>query len=269
MRRQLLCVTTAAILAAPSHACGSGSSSASGDTATGTGETSGGTPDDTTTTSGSADSTGGGETTSSSDGSESSTGGESSTAADSTGTGGPVDVPTCEELAGVLQDYRDAHPGNGGMDWDINALSEAELAADPVAQALFMLCGADQRPVFPLLAWEYGGADHRWIDPEEGALLYCVYIPVDPATENWEYDEQAMNVTADVYVVCPEQNPCNAEVGADQVLQCNGDDTNMEIIVDIASWNDGHDAGLELSRASTDLRLVLEDGTKVPLWTDI
>lgn len=272
MTRTLIGSTEAVLLAAALHGCGGGGSSTSTATSEGTGETTHGGADDTTTSTGAdGTSTGGGETTTSTGATDSgSSGSESSTgAADSTGTGGPVGVPTCEELAGVLQEYRDAHPGNGGMDWDINALDEAELAADPVAQALFMLCGVDERPVFPLLAWEYGGADHPWIAPEQGALLYCVYTPVDPATENWEYDDVTANVTADVYIVCPEQNPCNADVGADQVLNCNGDDSNMEILVDIASWNDGIDAGLELSRASTDLRLVLEDGTKVPLWTDI
>jgi hypothetical protein len=72
-------------------------------------------------------------------------------------------------------------------------------------------------------------------------------------------------VTADVYVLFPDQNPCKAQAGAQQVLGCLGDPTNIEILVDTASFNDGADAGLSLSNSSTELRLVEPDGTKVHL----
>ena len=41
-----------------------------------------------------------------------------------------------------------------------------------------------------------------------------------------------------------------------------------EILVDIASLNDGADAGLSLSEASTELQLILPDGNVVHLWDD-
>jgi hypothetical protein len=52
------------------------------------------------------------------------------------------------------------------------------------------------------------------------------------------------------------------------VSACIGDDSNFEILVDTASINDGHDVGLSLSTAPTNLKLVLPDGTKVDLWRD-
>jgi hypothetical protein len=166
-----------------------------------------------------------------------------------------------------VEAYRVAHPGNGGKDGDINAKTAAQLAADPAARQLLSLCGQAQRPVIPLLAWEYGGNDHAWINPQASALIYCVYIPVNPSSANWKYDVGTDHVTADVYVKCPEQNPCNGQQGANQVLSCLGDSTNIEILVDIASLNDGADVGLSLSEASTDLNLILADGSKVHLHT--
>jgi len=180
-----------------------------------------------------------------------------------------VEPPSCGELASFLAAYKAAHPGNGGKDWDINAKTPAELAADPDAQRLMALCGENQRPVLPTLAWEYGGADHAWINPEQSALAYCVYTPVTPDSGNWAYDPAQDNVTADVYVACPDQNPCGAETGAKQVAACIGDPTNFEILVDTASYNDGADVGLRLSNASTALMLILADKSKVLLHDDI
>lgn len=175
--------------------------------------------------------------------------------------------PTAEEARTWIEAYKAAHPGNGGKDWDINAKSPAEIAADPDAQRLLALCGSDQRPVIPLLAWEYGGSDHPWIHPEASALVYCVYVPVSPSTEHWRYDAGADHVTADVYLRFPEENPCASQVGADQVLACLGDPTNIEVLVDVASFRDGVEAGLSLSEASTDLVLLDPQGARVPLYS--
>jgi hypothetical protein len=173
--------------------------------------------------------------------------------------------PTYEQVQGWISAYKTAHPGNGGKDWDINAKTPTELAADPAAQQLLSLCGPGQRPVIPLLAWEYGGSDHSWVNPEASALVYCVYIPVNPSTPNWSYDAGMDRVTADVYVRFPDQNPCKDQTGKDQVAACIGDSGNFEILVDTASLNDGADAGLSLSNASTELKLILPDMTKVQL----
>lgn len=196
-----------------------------------------------------------------------------STSSNTAGTGGAttdaggsgVDSVTAEEVSTWIADYKASHPGNGGKDWDINAKTPAEIAADPDAQRLLSLCGKGQRAVIPELAWEYGGGDHQWIDPESSPLVMCVYIPVSPDSEHWQYDAASDHVTADVYVLFPEQNPCAGEQGADQVAACIGDATNFEILVDTASLNDGMDVGLDLSEASTDLQLVLPGGTIVPL----
>jgi len=165
--------------------------------------------------------------------------------------------------------YKAAHPGNGGKDWDINAKSAAELAADPAAQQLLSICGVDQRPVIPELAWEYGGNDHPWIDAQASALAYCDFIPVADPSVHWQYDAATDHVTADVCIPWPEHNPCTDMPGADQVAACIGDPTNFEILVDIASLHDGADAGLSLAEASTELMLVLPDGTRVHLWTNL
>ena len=76
-------------------------------------------------------------------------------------------------------------------------------------------------------------------------------------------------MTADVYVRFPDQNPCNSRVGADQVAMCIGDLTNFEILVDTASLNDGAAAGLALANASTELMLILADGSKVHLYSSL
>jgi hypothetical protein len=195
------------------------------------------------------------------------TGGSGASA--STGSGGSTGDPAYDDAKAKIEAYKAAHPGNGGKDWDINAKSDEELAADPDAQELLALCGDDQRPVIPLLAWEYGGNDHQWMQAEESALVYCVYIPVDPSTEHWQYDAALDHVAADVYVKFPEQNPCKEKEGADQVMACLGDPSNIEILVDTASLNDGVAAGLNLAEASTVLYLILPDSTKVHMYTGL
>lgn len=179
------------------------------------------------------------------------------------GTGGGGSLSTFEEAQAAIEAYALAHPGADG---DVVAKTDAQLAADPDAQALRSICGADQAPVIPELAWEYGGSDHAWIGYESSALIYCVYTPVSPSTDHWQYDAAMDHVTADVYVLFPDDNPCKDEVGADQVAACIGDQTNFEILVDTASLDDGHGAGLELSESTTDLYLVLPDDTKVHLF---
>ncbi|MBX7078279.1 MAG: hypothetical protein K1X88_03760 [Nannocystaceae bacterium] len=221
-----------------------------------------------------ADTSSGIATDASSSSSSSSSGGTSGEASSSTdatsatstdaSTGADVEPPGCDTLPGFLADFKAAHPDG----WDINAMSPAEIAGDPDAQALLALCGMDQRPVIPALAWEYGGADHPWISPESSALFYCVYTPVDPGTAHWSFDEAMQLVSADVTIGCPEQNPCAALPGADAVLMCVGDESNLEILVDTASRDDGHGAGLELAEAATDLFLLQDDGTRVSLWHD-
>jgi len=176
--------------------------------------------------------------------------------------------PSFEQVKGWVESYKASHRGNKGKDWDINAKTPAQIAADPAARQLLSLCGPDQRPVIPLLAWEYGGFDHQWINPQKSALVYCVHTPVKDPSPGWRYDAAHEEVTADVYVKFPDQNPCKTEQGANQVKACIGDRTNFEILVDTASINDGHDAGLSLANASTVLNLVMPDGIKTHLWTD-
>ena len=173
-----------------------------------------------------------------------------------------------EQVKEGVARYKAAHPGTGGKDWDINAKTPAQIATDPEAQRLLSVCGADARPVIPLLAWEYGGSDHQWINPNRSALVYCVYTPVRNGSAHWRYDLAKDEVTADVYVKFPDQNPCRREKGADQVAACIGDRTNFEILVDTASINDGRQAGLMLSSASTTLNLLMPDGTRAHLWID-
>jgi hypothetical protein len=175
---------------------------------------------------------------------------------------------TADRFSEWVTAYKAAHRGNGGKDWDINAKTPKEIAADPAAKQLMAICGTDQRPVIPRLAWEYGGADHPWQRPEAAALVYCVYTPVAKATTHWRYDAGRGRVTADVYVKFPDQNPCRSRAGKDQVLACLGDRSNVEILVDTASLNDGKDAGLDLAEASTELKLILPDGSKVTLAID-
>jgi hypothetical protein len=192
----------------------------------------------------------------------------SSGAGRSSGTGGSTGTgPTYDEVKSWIEAYKAAHPGNGGKDWDINAKTPAQLAADPDAQRLQSLCGTDQLPVIPLIAWEYGGSDHQWINPQASALVYCVYIPVNPGTPNWKYDPTSGTTTADMYVLFPEQNPCKDKPGADQVMACLGDPTNIEILVDTININDGVDVGLSLSTTPTEVMLIQPDGTKIHLYS--
>jgi hypothetical protein len=204
------------------------------------------------------------------------TGGTSSgsggTSASSGGTGGGAGstaLPACDQIMALAEAYKAAHSGNGGKDWDILAKTPAQLAGDAAAQELLSICGEGQLPVIPILAWEYGGGDHQWINPQASAVAYCGYIPANPSTDHWQYDAAADHVTADVYVKCPELNPCKDAQGANQVMNCLGDPTNIEMIVDTASLNDGLDVGLQLSEASTDLNLILPDGGKVHLYTGL
>src|SRR6185295_1538036 len=101
-----------------------------------------------------------------------------------------------DEVRAQVAAYRKAHTGNGGKQWDINAKTAGEIANDPAAQKLRALCGKDQRPVIPWLAWEYGGNDHQWIHPEKSPLVYCVYIPARKTTEYWKYDKGKDHVIA-------------------------------------------------------------------------
>lgn len=176
--------------------------------------------------------------------------------------------PSFDQVKAWVENYKATHRGRGGKDWDINAKTPAQVAADPAAQQLLSICGKNQRPVIPLLAWEYGGSDHQWKNPEKGALVYCVHTPVRNPTPNWQYDARNDQVTAAVYVLFPDQNPCKNHAGANQVTGCIGHLSNFEILVDTASINDGRDVGLSLASASTALTLILPDGTRVHLWDD-
>jgi hypothetical protein len=172
----------------------------------------------------------------------------------------PSDAPTYDQVRQWVLAYKAAHPGNGGKDWDINAKTDAQLAADPDAQRLVKVCGDPhiQRPVFPLIAWEYGGADHPWISPDASPLAICVYIPVSPSSSHWKFASN--HVVADTWVLFPDHNPCGSKTGAAQVADCIGDPSNFEILVDTASLRDGADVGLSLAEASTDLNLIPPDG---------
>ena len=177
--------------------------------------------------------------------------------------------PSYDQVKTWAEAYKAAHPGNGGKDWDINAKTPAQLASNRAAARLVSICGADQRPVIPIIAWEYGGGDHPWINPSASSLVYCVFTPVHNATSHWRYDAAATRVTADVYVKYPNQNPCRNRRGRGQVAGCIGDVTNFEILVDTASMRDGADAGFNLAGASTKLRLIMPDGSKVQLVLNI
>jgi hypothetical protein len=196
-----------------------------------------------------------------------------SSSATSSGSSGDSGAARYDDVLAWVQAYKAAHPGNGGKDWDIVSCcagasrSQASLVADPDAMRLRSLCGANQLPVIPLLAWEYGGTDHSWINPQASALVYCVYVPVQPSSPEWQFDAGAMRVTADVYVLFPDKNPCKNELGANQVMACLGDPTNVEILVDTASFQDGADVGLMLANAGTDLNLLLPDGAVVPMYS--
>ena len=190
---------------------------------------------------------------------------ESGPGGSGSGSGSGMDPPVDDVRQWILE-YKMLHPGKDG---DINTKTAAQTAADPKTQRLINLCPADQRPVIPLLAWEYGGADHAWINPDASALVYCVYLPTAMSSEGWTYDPGADRVTADMWIRFVDENPCKEMQGADQVTACIGDMTNFEIIVDLASLNDGADAGLSLSEASTELMLRQADGTRVHLITNL
>jgi len=206
---------------------------------------------------------GAGDSTAGAGGAGAAGGGGSDAGAAGGGEQPPSAPSSFEETRRAIEDYAAAHPG---MEGDILAKTELQLASDPEARALRELCGEGALPVIPQLVWEYGGGDHAWIDPAASALVYCVYIPTPQPSEHWSYDAGMDHVTADVFVLFPEDNPCADESGADQVAMCIGDPSNFEILVDTAGLNDGHDVGLELSEASTDLNLILPDGTTVHLF---
>lgn len=180
----------------------------------------------------------------------------------------PASSPTFSEVQEWVIAYKAAHPGRAG---DITDMTPGEIAADLDAQRLASICGANQRPVIPMLSWEYGGNDHAWINSQASALVYCVYIPVSTSTDYWGYNAAQDRVTADVYVLFPDQNPCKNSVGKDQVIACLGDPTNSEILVDTASLHDGvHASGLPtLQNASTELNLIMTNGSKVFLLLNI
>jgi hypothetical protein len=169
---------------------------------------------------------------------------------------------TFDQVHGWAKHYAASH---SGKDRDINAKSQDQLRSDPAAKRLVSICGKNQRPVIPILAWEYGGSDHPWINPDASALAYCVYTPVRRNASHWRYSSSKQHVTADVYLLFPGRNPCRNESGRQQVMACLGDPSNIEILVDTASLNDGANAGLDLSEASTTLRLIEPNGRKVTL----
>jgi len=184
---------------------------------------------------------------------------------------------TYDDLRITVDRYFLAHQGpngNGGTGldhtWDINELSSSQIAGSPDAQKLLAACPLPtQRAVYPKLAWEYGGSDHQWIHPEVSALVYCVYVPVKPSTSHWTYNTSTDRVTGDIYVLFPDQNPCKNRTGRDQVMACIGDPTNSEILVDTMSYHDGISVGYNLQNASTEVFLILPDGTKVQLLINI
>jgi hypothetical protein len=258
MARKWMRLSVASVCVAHGLACSDASSSSN------TSQSTGGT---TSSSGGAAGTDGGGSPNSGGSTSTAGSGGQGG--AGGSAAGAPNGTPTCEELPSLIAAYKTANSGNGGKDWDLLAKTPAEILADPAAAQLISICGEGQLPVIPELAWEYGGSDHAWVNPEASALAYCVYIPVSPSSEHWQYDPTADHVTADVYVKCPDQNPCNDEQGADQVMACLGDPSNIEIIVDTASLNDGADAGLSLSEATTDLNLITSGGETLHLYTGL
>ncbi len=172
---------------------------------------------------------------------------------------------TASQVRTWAKAYLTTHPGKAH---DINAKTSAQLASDSAARRLLSICGPGQRPVIPILAWEYGGSDHEWINPGASALAYCVYVPAKPYTSHWRYDAATDHVTADVYVRFPHQNRCRNKSGAQQVLGCLGDPSNIEILVDTASIHDGADVGLNLSNSSTTLHLIEPSGKTITLVTE-
>lgn len=178
---------------------------------------------------------------------------------------GADEPPTYTQVKQWIADYKAAHPGRDGKDWDINAKSPEEIASEPDTRRLCSLCGPDQRPVIPELAWEYGGSDHPWRNPQDAALVYCIYTPMAEPSSHWRYDRAAGRVVADVYVLFPEQDPCAGKSAKEHAAKCMGGFGNLEILADTATLNDGEDVGLNLGETATELRLILRDGKKARL----
>jgi hypothetical protein len=173
--------------------------------------------------------------------------------------------PTYAQVRQWIAEYKAAHPGRDGKDWDINAKSPEEIASEPDTRRLCELCGPDRRPVIPELAWEYGGSDHRWEDPQRAALVYCVPTPVAKSSPYWRYDAARKRVMAHVYVLFPEHDPCASKSASEQADSCIGGFGNLEILSDTATRNDGRDVGLDLAETETELRLRLPNGKSVRL----
>ena len=173
--------------------------------------------------------------------------------------------PSYDQVKQWIAEYKAKHSGRGGKDWDINAKSAEEIASEPDTYRLCSLCGPDQRPVIPELAWEYGGSDHRWSNPQAAALVYCVYTPVAKPSEHWRFDHAVGRVIADVYVLFPEHNPCAGKTAREQAAKCIGGFGNLEILADTATLNDGEDVGLSVGETATELRLILPNGKKARL----
>jgi hypothetical protein len=166
--------------------------------------------------------------------------------------------PTYAKVLAWVDAFAATHTGKAT---DINKAS----FNDPAAAQLRAVCGAGWTSIYPRLAWEYGGNDHAWKTPLASPLLICVHAPIKaPYTAEWGYSNN--HVTALVFVKFPEQSPCH-----DQLLTCmQSDTTNMEILVDAAGGSDdGSSVGLNLSEASTELKLLLTNETTVHLWDDI
>jgi len=103
-------------------------------------------------------------------------------------------APSYEEVKGWITAYKAAHPGNGGKDWDINKKKPAEIAADPATQQLMSLCGNDQRPVIPLIAWEYNGDLYAYLTGPGGFAVLLNRVGVS-STNSSGWSDAGFNVT--------------------------------------------------------------------------
>ena len=173
--------------------------------------------------------------------------------------------PTHAQVRQWIAEYKAAHPGRDGKDWDINAKTQEEITSEPDTRRLCELCGPDRRPVIPELAWEYGGSDHRWEDPQNAPLVYCVYAPIAKSSPHWRYDAARRLVVAHVYVLFPEHDPCANKSAEEHVKACIGGFGNLEILSDTATWRDGRDVGRSLAETQTELRLRMPSGKSVRL----
>ena len=171
-----------------------------------------------------------------------------------------AEAPTYAQVKQWISQYKRGHPGRGGKDWDIHTKTAKQLASEPDTRRLCELCGPDRRPVIPELAWEYGGSDHAWESPEKAALVYCVYTPVARASPNWQFDEAKQRVTALVYILFPEQDPCAGKSAEQHAALCIGGHGNLEILGDTASMSREPGFSRSLDEASTELRLRLPGG---------